>query len=94
MIIPDTPERIESIRKASISLMKVLLEYIEPEVLNSGGCVNPLVDIILTANRHYPNNPNPNWNLFNHLIHGRDLLSNHILHLFFHSGLRSKYTRC
>ena len=93
MIIPDTPERIESIRKASISLMKVLLEYIEPEVLNSGGCVNPLVDIILTANRHYPNNPNPNWNPVQPFNPRESLLSNHMLHLFFHSGLRDQNIR-
>jgi hypothetical protein len=93
MIIPDTPERIESIRKGSISLMKVLLEYIEPEVLNSGGCVNPLIDIILSANRHYPNDPNPNWNPVQPFNPRESLLSNHMLHLFFHSGLRDQNIR-
>ena len=73
--------------------MKVLLEYIEPEVLNSGGCVNPLVDIILSANRHYPNNPNPNWNPVQPFNPRESLLSNHMLHLFFHSGLRDQNIR-
>tara|TARA_B100000214_G_scaffold118744_2_gene83848 strand:+ start:1154 stop:3049 length:1896 start_codon:yes stop_codon:yes gene_type:complete len=43
----------DSIRDASVSLMKLLLEFIEPDILNSKACINTIIDIILNANKHY-----------------------------------------
>ena len=47
----------DSIRDASVSLMKLLLEFIEPDILNSKACINTIIDIILNANKHYSNPP-------------------------------------
>ena len=53
-----TPSSItyDSICEASKGLMKLLLEFIEPDVLNSKSCINPIVEIILDANKYYGNN--------------------------------------
>ena len=87
MAIPDNPQILRSIRKASVSFMKILTEYIEPDVLNSGACLNPIVDMIILGNKHYPNVRPPQY-VYNN---PRDnVLSVQMLYLLFHAGLEDQ----
>ena len=45
----------QSISDNSVKILRVLLEYIEHDVINSRECISPIVDIIQYANMKYPN---------------------------------------
>lgn len=56
----------QSISDNSVKILKVLLEYIEHDVINSRKCISPIVDIIQYANMKYPNTILLNTNNLHH----------------------------
>lgn len=56
----------QSISDNSVKMLKVLLEYIEHDVINSRKCISPIVDIIQYANMKYPNTILLNTNNLHH----------------------------
>lgn len=58
IIIKPTEKTIQSVRDSSIKIMKLLLEFIDLDVLNSRHCINPICEIIINANKNFPNDPN------------------------------------
>ncbi len=56
----------QSISDNSVKILKVLLEYIEHDVINSRECISPIVDIIRYANMKYPNTILLNTNNLHH----------------------------
>ncbi len=56
----------QSISDNSVKILKVLLEYIEHDVINSRKCISPIVDIIQYANMKYPKTILLNTNNLHH----------------------------
>jgi hypothetical protein len=57
VIIKTSDRLLDIISENSIKIMKLLLNIIEPDVLNSHSCINPLYDIITHANMNFPSRP-------------------------------------